>query len=137
MNYLLLPPGLDRRIAYSNYLDNRRRERRRNNIHTSPINTNIYLHISPIRRQNINRIDFSYESLFQLQDVKVGLISKNILDKTQVKINRNNDFCVICQEDIKKDIIIREINCKHSFHINCIDNWLVENKKCPMCKYEI
>jgi hypothetical protein len=127
MNYLHLPPGLTRRMAYSNYLENRRRRRF----------NNIYLHISPIRRQNINRVDFSYESLFQLQDVKVGLISKNILDKTQVKINRNNDFCVICQEDIEKDIIIREINCKHNFHINCIDNWFVENKKCPMCKYEI
>ena len=77
MNYLHLPPGLTRRMAYSNYLENRRRRRF----------NNIYLHISPIRRQNINRVDFSYESLFQLQDVKVGLISKNILDKTQVKIN--------------------------------------------------
>ena len=127
MNYLHLPPGLTRRMAYSNYLENRRRRRF----------NNTYLHISPIRRQNINRIDFSYESLFQLQDVKVGLISKNILNKSKVKINTNNDFCVICQEDIKNNDIIREINCKHSFHINCIDNWFVENKKCPMCKYEI
>jgi len=128
MNYLLLPPGLTRRIAYSNYLENRRRERRY---------INRYLHISPIRRENINRIDFTYESLYQLQDVKIGLISKNILNKTEVKINTNDNFCVICQEDIQKNSIIREINCKHSFHINCIDNWFIENKKCPMCKYEI
>ena len=137
MNYLLLPPGLNRRIAYSNYIVNRRRGRRRNNIHTSPINTNIYLHISSIRRQNINRIDFTYESLSQLEYVKIGLISKNILNKTEVKINTNDNFCVICQEDIQKNSIIREINCKHSFHINCIDKWFVDNKKCPMCKYEI
>jgi hypothetical protein len=128
MNYLLLPPGLTRRIAYSNYLENRRRERRY---------INRYLHISPIRRENINRIDFTYESLYQLQDVKIGLISKNILNKTEVKINTNDNFCVICQEDIQKNSIIREINCKHSFHINCIDNWFIENKKCPMCKFEI
>jgi len=127
MNYLHLPPGLTRRMAYSNYLENRRRRRF----------NNIYLHISPIRRQNINRVDFSYEFLTQLQDVKIGLVSKNILNKTKVKINTNNDFCVICQEDIEKNSIIREINCKHNFHINCIDNWFVENKKCPMCKYEI
>lgn len=126
MNYLHLPPGLTRRMAYSNYLDNRRRR------HFN----NTYLHISPIRiRRNI--IEFSYESLSQLQDIKIGLISKNILNKTKVKINTNNDFCVICQEDIKNNDIIREINCNHSFHINCIDNWFVENKKCPMCKYEI
>ena len=126
MNYLLLPPGLNRRMAYSNYIVIRRRRRY----------TNTYLHISPIRRQNINR-DLSYESLSQLQDVKIGLISINILDKTKVKLNKNNDFCVICQEDIDNDCIIREIHCKHSFHIDCIDKWFVENKKCPMCKYEI
>ena len=127
MNYLLLPPGLTRRIEYSNNLENRRRRQRQ-------INT--YLHISPIRRQNI-RIDFSYEYLSHLQDVKVGLISKNIFNKTKVKLNNNIDFCVICQEDIEINSIIREISCKHSFHIDCIDNWFVENKKCPTCKYEI
>lgn len=125
MNYLLLPPGLTRRIAYSNHLENRRRQ----------INT--YLHISPIRIRNINRIDFSYNYLSQLQDVKVGLISKNIFNKTKVKLNNNIDFCVICQEDIEINSIIRQINCKHNFHIDCIDNWFVENKKCPTCKYEI
>ena len=129
MNYLLLPPGLSRRMAYSNYLETRRRIRQRH--------VNTYLHISPIRRQNMNRVDFSYEYLSQLKDVKIGLISKNILNKTEVKLNTNDNFCVICQEDINISDIIREINCKHSFHINCIDNWFIENKKCPMCKYEI
>lgn len=133
MNYLLLPPGLTRRMAYSNYLENRRRQHQRRLY--SPINT--YLHISPIRRQNINRVDYSYEFLTQLQDIKIGLISKNILNKTEVKINLSDNFCVICQEDIDMSDIIREINCKHSFHINCIDNWFIENKKCPTCKYEI
>lgn len=128
MNYLLLPPGLSRRMAYSSYIENRRiRYQRRNT----------YLHISPIRRQNINRDDSSYEFLTQLQDVKVGLISKNIINKTKVNLNANENFCVICQDDIDINSIIREINCKHSFHINCIDNWFIENKKCPTCKYEI
>jgi len=129
MNYLLLPPGLIRRMAYSNYLANRRRRGYN------------FLRISPIRRNREQIVIFNYESLSQLEDVKIGLISKNILNKTQVKLNinteENNNFCVICQEDIENNSIIREIHCKHSFHINCIDNWLVDNKKCPMCKYEI
>ena len=138
MNYLLIPPGLTRRMAYSNYLETRRRRIRQRHINSHlHISPNTYLHISPIRRQNINRIDFSYEFLTQLQDVKLGLISKNILNKTQIKLNTNENFCVICQEDIDISDIIREINCKHSFHINCIDNWFIENKKCPTCKYEI
>ncbi len=126
MNYLFFPPGLSRRMAYSNYLENRRRRRH-----------NLTLQISPIRRNREQIVVFNYESLSQLEDVKIGLISKNILIKTQVKLNKNDNFCVICQEDIENNSVIREIHCKHSFHINCIDNWLTENKKCPMCKYEI
>ena len=120
MNYSLFPPGLTRRMAYSNYLENRRRRRQHN----------LVLQISPLRRRDRQQIIvFNYESLSRLEDVKIGLISKNLLNKTQVKLNTYVNFCVICQEDIEKNNIIREINCKHIFHINCIDNWFVENKK--------
>ena len=143
MHYSHLPPGRKRSIEYSNYLESiRNRNRRRINIHTTPIrNRNIqpFLQISPIINvHHFNRIEMNYESLSQLQDVKIGLLSKNILDKTVVKLNKSCDnFCVICQDDINTDSIIRQINCKHIFHIDCIDNWFVENKKCPTCKYEV
>ena len=47
------------------------------------------------------------------------------------------DFCVICQENYKNDdILIKMGNCFHTFHKNCIRNYLYYNlglkRKCEM-----
>jgi len=134
MNYLNLPPGLNRRNAYSNFIDTIRR--RRNNILT--VYNRHVLSITPIRR-NYNRDNYinNYDFFSSLEDVKIGLISKNLLSKSIVKNCEIDNFCVICQDDIEIDSIVRELDCSHEFHINCIDNWFTENKKCPICKYEL
>jgi len=140
MNYTRLPPGRRRGIVYANSLLARRR---RSNI--SPI-LHVRPPISPIRSLvryippriiQHNPYD-DYMFLTQLQDVKVGLLTKNLLKNSTVKLNENEtEFCVICQDDIDIDDIVRNIKCSHTFHIDCIDNWFTENKKCPTCKYEL
>jgi hypothetical protein len=138
MNYTRLPPGRRRGIVYANSLLTRRR---RLNINLRP--SSYTIPISPIRSlvrytpPQINPYD-EYIFLTQLQDVKVGLLTKNLLKNSIVKLNENEtEFCVICQDDIDIDDIVRNIKCSHTFHIDCIDNWFTENKKCPTCKYEL
>jgi len=144
MNYINLPPGRKRRLAYSNHLLNiqtARREsriptveqlrRQRRTIHQSQIHLEVsydiyYRNIIP-----------SYNILSELKDVKVGVQFKNLVDKSKIGKCDKKSFCVICQDDIEIDDIIRIIDCKHNYHINCIDKWFIENKKCPMCKFEI
>ena len=139
MLYTHYPPGLSRRLAYSNHLRNRRTTTA---LRTRPARYNV--RISPvIRRQRHNVIPdinfLSYESLVRLQDVKVGLINKNLINKSSVSVYKklNDEVCVICQDDISKGDVIRTLNCKHIYHLDCIDTWFIENKKCPTCKYEI
>lgn len=137
MNYTTLPPGRLRRLTYSLHLENLRNRRTLRNISISPI-----LRISrlqeTIRSFDMFDNDFSYEGLTELKDVKVGLLNKNLLKNSTILNNKDkNEFCIICQEDIKIEEIIRKIKCSHLFHINCIDNWFIENKKCPMCKFEL
>jgi len=64
---------------------------------------------------------------------------KNLLSKSIVKINKDDDLiCAICQDDIQKDTsIIRELECTHVYHIECIDTWLSIKNECPMCKNTI
>ena len=151
-NYTNLPPGRSRAQAYSMFLKERinriyniRRSRiSLRTLRLSPIiRTSSYpiLPISPIiRTTSYPILSLSYENLSLLKDVKVGLISKNLIEKSNLKLlqqNEKNNFCIICQDNIKLNEIIRIINCSHLFHVNCIDNWFIENKKCPMCNFEI
>jgi hypothetical protein len=126
MSYINLPPGRRRMLAYSNYIRNRSR------LSVSPIQTFRY------NRNFTDAIFLNYEYLTTLENVKIGLINKKILSNTKVSINSNNEeFCVICQDKINKNKIIRTLKCQHSFDLDCIDNWFIENKKCPTCNTEI
>lgn len=42
-----------------------------------------------------------------------------------------------CQEDNKKDDPTYKSECGHTFHKNCIIEWLKRSETCPMCRKEI
>jgi hypothetical protein len=45
--------------------------------------------------------------------------------------------CAICLSTYETADKIRYLPCKHHFHSNCIDEWLIKNKTCPFCKRAI
>ena len=51
-----------------------------------------------------------------------------IVGQYEEKIN-----CLICTEEID---IIGETQCGHKFCYECIEEWLKDNKKCPVCMIE-
>jgi hypothetical protein len=157
MDYRNLPAGRQRGIIYSKYLQNFRRRnieqrnimnlrsripssilRRRQSIMSQQYNVSVS--ISPIvtTYYTTHTTHTTQFDMNDLQDVKIGLINKNLLLSSTVEKNKDEDkVCVICQDNIDLNDIVRTIKCKHSFHINCIDQWFTENKKCPICKFEI
>lgn len=144
-SYRDLPPGRARMLAYAEETElnrNLRSTRDRDSI-ASVLTSSSWPRIASLTfgtirsRQYLRQSDtFQYEILSEFQDVKVGLVSKDLLDKTQVENSKNLSFCTICQHDIYLDIV-RLLECGHSYHINCIDRWFVDNKKCPQCRHEI
>ena len=42
--------------------------------------------------------------------------------------------CSICLDD--NSLRKRKLNCGHKFHFNCIEQWLKNNKRCPLCNKE-
>ena len=38
--------------------------------------------------------------------------------------------CPICLEDG----VLYQLNCKHGFHMNCIDKWINKKNNCPLCR---
>ena len=44
--------------------------------------------------------------------------------------------CSICLDNDDNNDRKRKLNCGHKFHFNCIEQWLHNNKRCPLCNKE-
>ncbi|XP_077994083.1 uncharacterized protein LOC144447841 isoform X2 [Glandiceps talaboti] len=51
--------------------------------------------------------------------------------------NEETDKCTICLSVFEEDDDVRRLPCMHLFHINCVDQWLSTNKRCPICRVDI
>jgi hypothetical protein len=49
----------------------------------------------------------------------------------------DNSTCSICLSAFNDGDNIRSLPCLHQFHVDCIDRWLHQSTKCPICKHEI
>jgi hypothetical protein len=158
--YRDLDPGLYRRLSYGEYT-RRRYSRyrhlisRNNTIIPISIPDPILYRSSTEQSHDYNLLDRPHSNIIstftQTFDLDPDLYSsepdlyttgstlENVLSKTKVKINKDkNQFCPICQHDVKTDTdIIRELECNHIYHIECIDKWLIIKNECPMCKNKI
>ncbi|KAM7278177.1 hypothetical protein ACFE04_005311 [Oxalis oulophora] len=45
--------------------------------------------------------------------------------------------CVVCFEEFHLGLIVTVLPCQHNFHNECIENWLIINNSCPLCRLEI
>ncbi|KAJ4894078.1 E3 ubiquitin ligase BIG BROTHER-related [Raphanus sativus] len=91
--------------------------------------------------------ELSYEELLALGDI-VGTESRGLsadmiasLPSKRYKDGDNqngtNESCVICRLDYEDDDNLILLPCKHSYHSECINNWLKINKICPVCSAEV
>ncbi|KAJ8753334.1 hypothetical protein K2173_019733 [Erythroxylum novogranatense] len=57
------------------------------------------------------------------------------LDQTKAK---QSICCTICLQDIESGEIARSLpRCLHTFHLACVDQWLVKQGSCPICRQDI
>jgi len=45
--------------------------------------------------------------------------------------------CCICMEVFQTSEDVRTLPCLHIYHTKCIDKWLLRNRTCPICKFDI
>ncbi|KAI1710009.1 ring finger domain-containing protein [Ditylenchus destructor] len=46
---------------------------------------------------------------------------------------KGDDECAICMVDFVDKEPIRFLPCMHSYHVKCIDDWLLRSFTCPSC----
>jgi len=60
---------------------------------------------------------------------------RNVEMRRQIEEDELPDPCVICLEVPKSREKVRQMPaCKHVFHSNCVERWLVNHRDCPCCK---
>jgi len=91
-----------------------------------------------------NPDEMSYEQLLELEE-KNGKVSKGLTKSDISKIRekrwytmtdttKKEDSCSICFEKYKRLDRLKELKpCDHSYHAKCIDEWLTNEKRCPVC----
>ena len=82
----------------------------------------------------------SQQELQQMQDFK-RIVPSEELAKLQVvlfsELETDEKKCSICLDEFVPDSKLYIIPCKHLFHKDCLEGWVAENYKCPVCRGEI
>ncbi|KAI3496967.1 hypothetical protein L1887_39346 [Cichorium endivia] len=97
----------------------------------------------------ISGIEATFVDIFDEFDSNVskGLCKDSInklprcIFKNSKKIERNGSHessCAICLRSFKNREEGRELPiCKHVFHLECIDEWLIRSGSCPICRRHV
>ncbi|CAO1405442.1 unnamed protein product, partial [Diamesa tonsa] len=51
--------------------------------------------------------------------------------------DEDSEKCTICLSQFELDNDVRRLPCMHLFHRDCVDQWLVTSKHCPICRVDI
>jgi len=76
-------------------------------------------------------------ALYQDDNESVTGLSDSEIDALQSKVLKKqlpDQRCCICLSNFEKGETVRVLGCKHHFHKDCVDQWLKQNRKCPLCK---
>lgn len=93
-----------------------------------------------LSKQDINRHTISYEYKASAPLKRKRMKTEDgeaAAPSAQTSTATANDGCSICLDKLNPNVTVRRLPCLHIFHIKCIDKWLKQNKKCPICRIAI
>lgn len=62
--------------------------------------------------------------------------TSTVTKKEAEKEEEEEEVCPICLEKFEFGDYVRRLPCLDLFHMDCIDKWLSENTKCPVCRID-
>ncbi|OWB69510.1 hypothetical protein B5S33_g4846 [[Candida] boidinii] len=75
---------------------------------------------------------------------KIKILKKNCSIPNQLSSNKTDNLCIICREELSFSDKFQPVNsqnrvvmikkCTHSFHWDCLSNWIVQSNSCPICR---
>lgn len=104
-----------------------------NNNNVNVIDDNIHDNMINMINQFLGGIQPNYEN------VKVATDEEDIMKLKSITLENKMDYdCTICMGCMEKDEVVIELDCKHTYHKDCIEPYLKDyNYKCPICRQEV
>lgn len=63
--------------------------------------------------------------------------SSNQLFECHIICGEIKSDCSICQEEMIENETVLKLACRHTYHQQCVNNWLLKNNTCPLCRLEM
>lgn len=72
------------------------------------------------------------------------VLESNIISTYRHDTVSDDTNCAICRDNIYENIIDKNIihteiiqgECNHCYHKNCLDTWIKQTNRCPLCNQE-
>lgn len=99
-------------------------------------------------RFQVNISEMSHEEIFDifgetgtqgLSGASLAKLPSHLITKENKKdASGENICCTICLQDLQQGEIARSLPvCHHTFHMSCVDKWLIRHGSCPVCRQDI
>ncbi|KAL9890990.1 uncharacterized protein ACN427_009746 isoform 1-T5 [Glossina fuscipes fuscipes] len=120
-------------------------QHRRSAIRRPSIHHHMFHHYSPVHVE----IDLSTPRIYIGSSLRhpggatLEMIERNTLPHKYRRVRRPSETdddaekCAICLSLFEIGNDVRRLPCMHLFHTDCVDQWLVTNKHCPICRVDI
>ncbi|XP_061528699.1 RING finger protein 215 isoform X2 [Phycodurus eques] len=73
-----------------------------------------------------------------MEDVQRTISSLRTKTYRRPKVRRDEtDNCAVCLEAFNHNQCLRVLPCRHEYHQDCVDPWLLLHHTCPLCKRSI
>lgn len=99
--------------------------------------------LRPSLLSSLNRFVRVIEDTCSNRGATQEMIEHNTFPHKYKKLRRasetdeDSEKCTICLSQFEVDNDVRRLPCMHLFHKDCVDQWLVTNKHCPICRVDI
>ncbi|KAH1108572.1 hypothetical protein J1N35_012340 [Gossypium stocksii] len=82
------------------------------------------------------------ESALEFESSNYGMVpAKESLVKEMVNMVKveagDEEDCMICLEALEVGFYASRMPCSHTFHGDCIEEWLKQSHYCPICRFEM
>lgn len=106
--------------------------------------------VSAAQRWQVNLAEMSYEDLYDLllpaegrvkgasQELLRSLSRHVVTESNRIDAYGDVKSCAICLQELEQGEVVRALPaCKHTFHMKCVDQWLLRRVACPVCRQHI